>query len=184
MLLSILIFIIVLSILVFVHELGHFAVAKWTGMKVDEFALGFPPRIWAKKKGETTYALNAIPFGGYVKIHGENPDQQDDDDPRSFDQKPVWARIAVVIAGVTMNMLFALVVLTVAYSVGFVSLPQDLEKVPGAQVTKGQVIISAIEKDSPADRAGLQPGDILLSLKDPSGQEIAISSIQQLVHYG
>jgi len=83
--LTAILFLIVLSILVFVHELGHFLFAKFFKVRVDEFAIGFPPRIFAFKKGETEYVINALPLGGYVKIHGENPDDQDNkQDKRSF----------------------------------------------------------------------------------------------------
>ena len=78
-------FLIVLSVLVFVHELGHFLAAKFFKIRVDEFAIGFPPKVFSFKKGETTYALNALPLGGYVKIHGENPeDTTDPNDQRNF----------------------------------------------------------------------------------------------------
>ena len=118
MLLSILSFIVILAILVVIHEFGHFGVAKLLGMRVDEFAFGFPPRLFGRQVGETMYAINAIPLGGYVKLHGEGA-ETDDGDPRSFHNKPLLARIAVIIAGVTMNLLLALAVLTIAFSVGF-----------------------------------------------------------------
>jgi len=101
MIISIIAFILVIGILVFVHELGHFIVAKLSGMRVDEFSLGFPPRLFTWKKGETLYALNWIPLGGYVKIHGETEDGKDDD-PRSFNNTVIWKRILTLIAGVAM----------------------------------------------------------------------------------
>lgn len=178
---SIIVFLLVLGFLVFIHELGHFAVAKWTGMRVDEFALGFPPRLWAKKRGETTYALNAIPFGGYVKIHGEQP-EEGDEDPRSFDRKPVWARLAVMLAGVTMNFLFAYVALTIAFMVGFSSIAQDLTKVPGATVTKRDVLLVDVREDGPAYAAGLRAGDIVREFRH-DGEVQVLRTIQELVTY-
>lgn len=180
MFLSILAFILTLGILVFVHELGHFLVAKWTGMRVDEFAIGFPPRLWGKKVGETTYAINALPLGGYVKIFGENPEEGGEDN-RSFQKKPVWARMAVISAGVLMNLLFAFLVLTIAFSVGFVSSGQQLEKIPGATVKDSQVIIMSALPDSPAAKAGIEPGDIVKEVTDPATNTVTdVKSIEQL----
>src|SRR3954465_12839212 len=90
MIISIVLFLIVLAVLVFVHELGHFVVAKLSGIRVDEFAIGFPPRLFSFKKGETNYSINLIPFGGYVKMFGENPDEASlsgPDSARSFVNK-------------------------------------------------------------------------------------------------
>lgn len=173
-------FLFILGILIFVHELGHFAVAKWTGMKVDEFAIGFPPRIWARRKGETLYSVNAVPFGGFVRIHGENPDHQDEE-PRSFDKKPLWARMAVVVAGVTMNLLFAFVVLWVAFAAGFVSIAQDLQQVPGATVRRSEVLIADIQEGSGADKAGLKPGDLVRSFADPAGTVTEVTTVKELI---
>jgi regulator of sigma E protease len=182
-LISIIAFVLILGILVFVHELGHFAVAKWTGMRVDEFGIGFPPTIWKRKKGETLYKLNIIPFGGYVKIHGENA-EDNDDDPRSFDHKSVWARLAVIVAGVTMNVIFAFVVLVIAFSVGFVSFSQDLTKVPGAQVKESQVVVVQALQGSPAEKAGLLGGDIIETFTDTQTGELKeVKTVEELVSY-
>jgi regulator of sigma E protease len=161
MLLSLLTFILILGLLVFVHELGHFMVAKWFGMRVDEFGLGFPPRLFSRQKGETTYSLNAIPLGGFVRIHGESMDPNDDTDANSFHQKPVGARILVLIAGVIMNLLLAFLALCIAFSVGFVSISQSLDKVPGATVLSGEVGVYGVQPGSPAEKIKLQPGDII-----------------------
>ena len=106
---SIIIFIIVLGVLIFVHELGHFIVAKKSGIRVDEFAIGFPPRIFSFKKGGTKYSLNMIPFGGYVKIYGENSEDEsvDPNAKDSFVNKNSWTQAAVLVAGVTFNIIFA-----------------------------------------------------------------------------
>src|SRR3954465_13210641 len=103
-LLTILIFIVILGLLVFVHELGHFIMAKRAGMGVEEFGFGFPPRIFGIKRGETIYSINLIPLGGFVKIMGENGDTTD---PSSFANKGFWARFATLIAGVTMNLILS-----------------------------------------------------------------------------
>ena len=103
-----LLFLLVLSILVFVHELGHFLASKLFKVRVDEFALGFPPKVFSFKRGETTYALNALPLGGYVKIHGENPeDAEDKGDKRNFQNIAAWKQVVILCAGVLFNLLFA-----------------------------------------------------------------------------
>ena len=107
---SIIIFIVIILVLVVSHEFGHFIVAKLNNIRVDEFSFGFPPKIYGKKIGETTYNLNAIPFGGYVKIHGENPDEDSmtgADSARSFTNAKKWKQVCVLIAGVAMNIIFA-----------------------------------------------------------------------------
>jgi regulator of sigma E protease len=184
-LISLLVFALLLSFLVFIHELGHYAVAKWTGMRVDEFAIGFPPKIWSKKKGETTYSLNAIPFGGYVKIHGETPDAEgmSDGDPRSFDKKPVRSRMAVILAGIAMNILFAFVALTVAFSFGFTSISQDLASRSDATVLRQEVLVAAVGAGSPAEKAGLKPGDLVLGLTPAGGEETQVASITELITF-
>jgi len=98
------IFIVVLGVLVLVHELGHLIVAKWCGMKVEEFGFGFPPRLWGKKMGGTTYSINSIPFGGFVKILGEDGNS---DDNRSFSAKAFWPRFKVIVAGVRVRNVFS-----------------------------------------------------------------------------
>ncbi|MEI8175073.1 MAG: site-2 protease family protein, partial [bacterium] len=107
---SIIIFIIILLVLVLVHEFGHFFTAKKFGIRVDEFGFGFPPKIFGKKFGETEYSLNLLPIGGFVKIFGENPDDENTNGPdasRSFVHKPKWQQAIVLFAGVFMNFLLA-----------------------------------------------------------------------------
>src|SRR5680860_143303 len=113
---AILIFILILVVLVVSHEFGHFIVAKLNKIRVDEFSFGFPPKLFGKKVGETTYNFNALPFGGYVKIHGENPDDESISGPdsnRSFVNKPWYIKIGVLLAGVTMNFLVAWLLLSI-----------------------------------------------------------------------
>lgn len=117
---SLILFFAVLFVLVLVHEWGHFIVAKKTGMRVDEFAIGFPPKLFGIKKGETEYNFNALPIGGYVKIWGENYDDEVDaaDKSRAFSARPKWAQALVLVAGVTMNIIFAWVLFTATYLIG------------------------------------------------------------------
>jgi regulator of sigma E protease len=148
-----LIFIAVISVLVFVHELGHFVVAKRSGMKVEEFGFGFPPRLIGITRGETRYSINAIPFGGFVKIYGEDGD--DREKARSFGSKSIPIRLAVVLAGVMMNFFFAALILGVGNFIGLrMELPDDGSLNSRAHDVKVQ--LSSIAPDSPAEKADLQ----------------------------
>lgn len=152
---SLLIFIALLVLLILVHELGHFAVAKFFKIKVEEFGIFFPPRLWAKRVGETEYSFNALPFGGYVKIYGENG-SEGAGDPRSFASKPRLVQAAVIVAGVVMNLIFAWLILSLGYSVG---LPTAVEHVGLGEVQDARVEIIATIPDSPAVKAGVLSGD-------------------------
>ena len=157
---SILIFIIILLVLVMVHELGHFVVAKLTGCRVDEFAFGFPPTLWKKKIGETEYKLNALPIGGYVKIWGE--DGGETNDKRVFSNRPKWAQILVLVAGVTMNWLLAFIIFfIIAKSNALVSVDDPLYK---GKVKDTQLVITDVNKKSPAYYAGIRPGYVVSSI--------------------
>jgi regulator of sigma E protease len=138
-----------LSLLILVHELGHFFVAKIFGIRVDEFGFGYPPRIFAKKYGETEYSINALPFGGFVKIYGEDEtkvEKSSSDFKRSFASQPAWKRSAVLLAGVFMNIVLAFILLSLVFMVG-------APKYMG---------IASVVSDSPAEEAGLEGGDIVL----------------------
>ena len=165
---SIIIFLVVLIVLILVHELGHFLIAKASGIKVDEFGLGFPPKIFGIKYGETTYSINWIPFGGFVKIFGENPDQDSISGPeskRSMVHKPKYIQIAVLVAGVTFNIIFAWILI----SIGFMSgLPTSVSLYPDAKFTDARVIVTNVLPDSPAEKSGLKPGDVIVGLNQSS----------------
>lgn len=142
----------VFGLLILVHEFGHFLTAKWAGIRVDEFALGFPPRLLSVKRGETTYSLNLLPIGGYVRMPGENGETTDENgnyDARTFAAKTPGKRAIVLLAGVTMNILLAVVCFTVAEMMGQVNL----------RAAAGTVV-----KDSPAAVAQMQPHDRILSI--------------------
>ena len=160
--------ILILLILVIVHEFGHFIVAKLTKMRVDEFAFGFPPRIFSKKIGETTYAINALPLGGYVSIWGENGSEDDkkaegaSTHPRAFGNRPWWAQILVLVAGVTMNMLLALL-LFIIISYGTITVSAN-DELFGSRISDSSIMVTEVSKESPAYRAGIIPGSTILSL--------------------
>jgi regulator of sigma E protease len=148
---SILIFLLVLFVLVLVHEWGHFITAKKTGMRVDEFAIGFPPKLFGIKKGETEYNFNILPIGGYVKIFGENAQEgasKEDlaDASRAFHARPKWAQAVVLLAGITMNILFAWLLFTTTLLIGVPTAVDEVGASPDAEL-----IVTATLKDTPAD---------------------------------
>lgn len=156
---SIILLIAILGLIIFVHELGHFAVAKWFGIRVDEFGMGFPPRAVKlfSRKG-TDYTLNWIPFGGFVKIYGEDSLPQDDPDfKRSMVAKPWWQQILVLVAGVSMNVLLAWIIFSGMF---FVGTPSVIA--PGVTpVGKTELTVLEVREVSPAARDGIQVGDVI-----------------------
>lgn len=155
---SVIIFIAVLAVLILSHELGHFIVAKKSGVRVDEFAFGFPPRLFKFKKGETLYSVNLIPFGGFVKIHGE--EGQEKNDPRSFASKSLGIKAFIISAGVIFNILLAWFLISLGFMVG---LPTSASAVPeGAKIENVEVVILQVQENTPAQKAGLQMGDQLI----------------------
>ncbi len=160
---SVVIFIVVLAVLILVHEFGHFIIAKRSGIRVDEFGLGFPPRLWGKKYGETEYTLNLIPFGGFVKIHGETPeaDKEDADASRSLVNKPKYIQAAVMVGGVGFNFLLAWLLFTVGFTAG---LPMSTASAPtGGEIRQAALTITGVIPDSPA-AAELKTGDQIVKL--------------------
>lgn len=165
---SVIIFIIILGILVFVHELGHFLIAKKSGIRVDEFGIGFPPKLWSKKRGETVYSINAIPFGGFVKIHGEDPEEDatlDKDKGRNFAYKSKWIQASVLAGGVFFNFVFAWLLISFGFMTGLPTPVSDDERVRDAQL-----VITMVSPDSPAGLAGIKPGDVITEMS--SGENI------------
>lgn len=170
--LTAILFLIVLSILVFVHELGHFLFSKLFKVRVDEFAIGFPPRIFSFKKGETEYAINALPLGGYVKIHGENPEADDDKtDKRNFQNISWWKQVLILSGGVLFNILFAWILMSISLMIGTSKISIDGLDQKYIQGDK-KVIIHQVIKDSPADKSGIKPGDFILSINDKEVRDI------------
>jgi regulator of sigma E protease len=151
-------FIIVLGILIFVHEFGHFIIAKRLGVGVLTFSLGFGPKILGKKIGETQYQISAIPLGGYVKIIGENPEEEisEEDRGRSFSGKPIRTRMAIIVFGPLMNVLLAFIFLCLVALIGF-KLPAFMEGPPR---------VAWVEPDSPGQRGGIHAGDLIIRIKD------------------
>jgi len=153
-------FIVVLGVLIFVHELGHFLFAKLFRVKVLKFSLGFGPKLISRTVGETEYLISAFPLGGYVKMLGENPEEAADaeDSERSFASRPVWNRFFIVLAGPLFNLLFSVLLFFMIFMV--MGIPEN----------RDSTVIGQVSPDSPAEQAGIEAGDTIV---DISGQGIA-----------
>ncbi len=150
-------FILVLGLLIFVHEFGHFIFAKLFGVRVLKFSLGFGPKIVGKTIGETEYVISAFPLGGFVKMFGENPDEQDipeTDKLGSFAHKPVWQRFFIVFAGPVFNLLFSVILFFLVFA--FLGIPTSVDTTRVGKVTVR----------SPADKAGLLANDVILRINE------------------
>jgi regulator of sigma E protease len=170
---TVIIFIIVLAIIVLVHELGHFIVAKKSGVKVEEFGVGLPPRAWGKKIGETIYSVNWIPLGGFVRMLGEDISDETKistaDKPRSFSDKPRWIQALILVAGISFNLIFAWLIISLGFAIG---MPAPVGASVFGQTQNVQTVITDVVPKSPADTAGLVAGDTVISA-EVGGQTIA-----------
>lgn len=181
-------FLLVLSFLVLIHELGHFLAAKWIGTHVEEFGLGYPPRV--KKlftKWHTVFTINALPFGGFVRIWGDDAEQLEDAESKKeergadqisnpapkgsipFANQPQWKRLVVILAGVCVNFVFGILAFAAIYS--FTGIPERT----------GNVAITQILEDSPAAAAGLQAGDEILALQTPDYSRVEIQNTNEFI---
>lgn len=148
---TILIFILIFGLIVFVHEFGHFLTAKRTGVAVEEFAFGFPPKIYSRKVGETRYVINLLPLGGYVKLMGEDGTEKG---PHSFISKKARVRSVILLAGIAMNFVLAWVLLTT-----IILLPPQYRG-------SGAVFVTEVLKDTSAEKAGIKVGDAIIAIND------------------
>src|SRR5215218_2768991 len=151
---TILSFLFVLGVLIFVHELGHFLMARRIGVRVLTFSLGFGPKLINVKRGGTEYCISLIPLGGYVKMAGENPEDSRTGAPDEFLSKGKWQRFQVLVMGPVMNLLLALIVMALVFYQG-AQLPL-FERQP--------VVIGTFSQDAVAEKAGLKPGDRIVSI--------------------
>src|SRR2546426_2453003 len=168
--LAIPLFLVMFTAIIAVHEFGHYIPARLLGMRVLEFAFGFPPRIVAIRRGGIDYSINAIPFGGFVRILGQDDfsiEQHGAGDPGSFTSKPWWAQAIVLAAGVAMNFVLAIVVLTAAFMIG-------------TEAPTGVVRVEEVAAGSPAEVAGIEPGDVVRTI---DGKEITRTSDLQSYVY-
>lgn len=161
---SLAIFILILIALIWVHELGHFSAAKFFGIRVDEFAIGFPPRLLRVRYGETEYTFNLLLFGGFVRIHGEDPGT-DAKDPRSMAGKPRLVQASVIVAGVVMNLLVGWLALSAGYMVGMSATPDSSLF---GEPQRVRATVGLVFPNSPAEKTGLKAGDSILALETGS----------------
>jgi regulator of sigma E protease len=146
-------FLLVIGPLIFIHELGHFLVAKWRGVRVERFSLGFPPRLFGFKRGDTDYCVSAVPLGGYVKMAGENPEENVEGAPDEYTSKSPGARALIIIAGPAMNYLLAF-----ALYVGVIFVGGDLK------IVDSGLQVGEMTPEWPAQAAGLLTGDWILAI--------------------
>ncbi|KPJ54951.1 hypothetical protein AMJ47_02680 [Parcubacteria bacterium DG_72] len=164
--------------LIIIHELGHFVIAKKLGVKVEEFGLGFPPRIWAKKIGETLYSLNWIPFGGFVKIYGhEDPVYGD---PKSFAERPFWQKSLIILGGVFIFWVVAAVILTAVMIIGA---PTVIDDFVTTDLIDPKVQIISVSENSPAEAAGLKLGDIILKVKSKDSKALDVNKVADVQNF-
>lgn len=161
-----------IAVLIILHELGHFFAAKKFGVKVEEFGFGLPPRVWGRKFGETLYSINALPFGGFVRMEGE---EKRSDSPASFSRKPLWQRFSIVAAGVVVFWIIAALIFAVlGATYGIPAAVGDEEN----NVANPRVRVVGVAADSPAQGSGLQVGDTITHV---AGQEISkVGEIQRI----
>ncbi len=162
---TLIIFLLVISLLIFVHEFGHFIVAKRTGMRVEEFGFGFPPRLWSFRFRGTLYSINLIPFGGFVRIYGEEGEHRRAEG--SFSHAGFWSQLGVVVAGVFMNFVLAVVLLVVSNFLGLRVGLFDAQMI--VRATDRRVQILQVAPDSPAEKGGLRSLDQIIGFRVPGG---------------
>ena len=181
---SVIILIIILGVLIFVHELGHFLIAKKSGIRVDEFAIGFPPRIWSTVKNGTKYSLNWIPFGGYVKIFGEEADDEslNPNNTNSFLNKSRLTQAAVLIGGVLFNVLFAWILISITLMAGSPAIVTESNR---GDIKESFIMVTGVFENSPAAKAGIEPGDQILKVQKGETilnlDDITVESIQKII---
>ncbi len=175
MLLTILIVIFTLVALLALHEFGHFIIAKKLGVKVEEFGVGYPPRIVGKKFGETIYSINLLPFGAFVRITGEETREEGKD---SFSQRPVWQRILIVLGGVVSFWIIAFLIFT--FVMGVWGLPEVVnDDFPG----EAEVRIISVSASSPAGIAGIKSGDTVLKIEGTGAEILEIKRVDKLQNF-
>jgi regulator of sigma E protease len=183
------IFLIVLTVLVFIHELGHFLAARLFGVRVDEFAIGFPPRLFSWMWGKTRYAINLLPLGGYVRIYGENPDDDHGQitdtktlPPDSMLAKPRWQQVIILLAGIFFNLVLAWILFTIAFTLGTKA---SVENIPKSAVKDSAITISFVSPGSPAAKANIVMGDQIMALSDGVAtykkEELSVEKVRSII---
>lgn len=166
---------IVLGVIVFLHELGHFLAAKWFGIRVEVFSLGFGKRIFGFRRGDTDYRISVLPLGGYVRMAGENPGDERTGSPDEFLSKPRWQRFFVAIAGPAMNILLAIGLLVVVY----------MRQYPRNSYLDQPAVVAAVQPQTPAQAAGIQPQDRIVrinSVTNPTWEQVGMQAAVSTGH--
>ena len=164
--------IVLIGIMIVIHELGHYWAARYFDVKIDAFAIGFGPRLFGVRRGETDWKVCAIPFGGYVKMAGSEHEEQSQD-PRGFMNKPRWQRMIIAIAGPLMNIILALVLMAVLFSMQF----------PKAIYMDQAAKVGSVVPDSAAAKAGVLPGDVIVRIEDqanPTWSDVNLASLENI----
>jgi len=180
---SITILIAIISIvgLLVIHEFGHFVVAKKFGLKIEEFGIGYPPRLFGKKIGETLYSFNLLPFGAFVKIPGEGGEKSNLEDFQQFSGRPIWQRSLIILGGVVSFWIIAAILLSIVFGIGVPTAVSDDES---GFLTNPKIQILAVASESPAEKAGIRAGDTIRKFQIPNSEfqtEITkVSEVQEL----
>jgi len=163
-------FLVLIGVMILVHELGHYWAARFFDVKVETFSFGFGPRLFGFRRGETDFRVSLIPFGGYVKMTGEQPGEDGGEDPRGFLAKPRWQRMIIAFAGPAMNIILAVGLLAGLY----------MNRYPKVVGSDGAAAVGFVEKDSPAAKAGTQEGDVIAAIdgkQNPNWEEVMLTVV-------
>jgi regulator of sigma E protease len=160
--------------LIVLHEFGHFLTAKKFGVRVEEFGVGYPPRIFGKKIGETLYSLNLLPFGAFVKIYGEEGGIESS---HSFTGKPIWQRALIILGGVVSFWIVSAILLSIVFGMG---VPQAISD--ETEAVNPEVQIVAIAPDSPAEEAGIKVGDVIKELRT-TNYELGVTKVKEIQEF-
>ncbi|MBI2687829.1 MAG: RIP metalloprotease RseP [Acidobacteria bacterium] len=161
---------VLIGIMILIHELGHYWAARWFDVKVEAFSFGFGPRLFGYRRGETDFRVSLIPFGGYVKMTGEQPGDDGTEDPRGFLAKPRWQRMIIAFAGPAMNIVLAVGLLAGLY----------MNRYPKVVGSDGAPTIGFVEKNSPAEKAGVQELDVIAAIdgkQNPNWEEVTLTVV-------
>src|SRR6185295_12371901 len=161
---------VLIGVMIIIHEAGHFWAARWFDVRVETFSFGFGPRLFGFRKGETDYRFSLILFGGYVKMLGEQPGDENADDPRSFLSKPRWQRLIIAFAGPFMNVILAVGLLAGLFMVKYEKLAESEQR----------LVVGHVMHDSAAAKAGIQAGDRIVQFDDrtnPTWEEISMKEV-------
>lgn len=159
---------VLIGVMILIHELGHYWAARWFDVRVEAFSFGFGPRLFGFRRGETDFRVSLVPFGGYVKMTGEQPGDEGGGDPRGFLAKPRWQRMIIAFAGPAMNIILAIVLLAGLY----------MSRFPKVVGSDGPAEVGYVEKDSSAARAGIQEGDVIVAVdgkQEPTWEEAMLA---------